>query len=619
MAVACPGRHPGDIVSRRRRRWLIAAAASAAVFFQHPAVAAPPTDDEQAVLERFAPIVAIRHQAEPCGDGERFLPVSVDAVLGRDDVVLRNADDDVVVTAPTAADLASGDADLWLDMPGETLDPGCSYEQWFDTLDATPAMYGRVTTEQDRLVAQYWFFWVYNQWNDVHEGDWEMVQLVFDTASPAEALDVGPTTYAYAQHEGSEYATVGENDDQLVLVDGTHPVVFAAQGSHASFFSSSRWFGKSGATGFGCDDTSGPIDQIEPELLLLPGDDVPTTGPLAWLSFAGHWGQRAPSFNNGPTGPVSKSQWAAPVTWVDEEGRDGAVALPFAGSRATEAFCDLSAAGSQLFIRFLRQPLLVLAALVVVVAATVVVVRRSSRGALTRAARAWRADAARVLRIGSLVIAGAAAAAVVQGALLRWTPLGTLVDAVGASSAWVLPLVAVVGSIVALPVFAWTIAATIRAARRPAVTRVVADVAARRRPAIWSTLVFVAAAELAVFVFPPLLVLSSRWLVAPVLSTEEGRTTRGALGASHRLIHGHGWRAVGMVVTLLLVAAIAGVVGALVLLLTSLTFAAAAVVTTAVGVVLVPYLALVVLAFHDDVTATAGSTAPDHDPDQETP
>ena len=44
-----------------------------------------------------------------------------------------------------------------------------------------------------------------------------------------------------------------------------------------------------------------------------------------------------------------------------------------------------------------------------------------------------------------------------------------------------------------------------------------------------------------------------------------------------------------------------------------------AVVTGAVGVVLVPYLALVVLAFHDAVAVTVPLAAPDHDPDQEGP
>jgi hypothetical protein len=34
--------------------------------------------DERALLERFAPVLAIRHQSTTCGDGERYRPVSVD-------------------------------------------------------------------------------------------------------------------------------------------------------------------------------------------------------------------------------------------------------------------------------------------------------------------------------------------------------------------------------------------------------------------------------------------------------------------------------------------------------------------------------------------------------------
>ena len=70
------------------------------------------------------------------------------------------------------------------------------------TLDATPAIYGRVITDQGHLVVQYWFYWVYNQWNDVHEGDWEMIQLDFDTDDIDKAMQRGPTRYAYAPARG---------------------------------------------------------------------------------------------------------------------------------------------------------------------------------------------------------------------------------------------------------------------------------------------------------------------------------------------------------------------------------------------------------------------------------
>jgi hypothetical protein len=372
--------------------------------------------------------------------------------------------------------------------------------------------------------------------------------------------------------------------------------VFPAQGSHASYFSSSRWFGKSGATGFGCDDTRAPLELVDAELLVLPGDDVPTEGPFAWLSYEGHWGQQEAAFNNGPTGPVSKAQWAAPVTWVADEGRDSAVALPFAGSTATTAFCDLSAAGSMLFIKLLDKPLLVAALLVAAVIAVVLIVRRSSRGVLGRAARAWLADAARHLRVGAVGLIGAGLGAIAQWLLLHFTPLGTLVEALGTSSAWVLPLVGAIGLGVALPFTSWVVAATVFAADRAATARPVSEVASTRRPMIWSSLVALLLSGVAIVV-PPVAVLVSRWIAAPVLADREAVTTSAALGDSHRLVRGHAWRALGLLVTMALIAAAAGVLGALVLLLTSATFAVAALVVALAGVVLVPYLALVLVEF----------------------
>ncbi len=408
----------------------------------------------------------------------------------------------------------------------------------------------------------------------------------------------GPRTYAYAQHEGSEYATVGDNDAKLVR-DGDHPVVFVAEGSHASFFSSSRWFGKSGATGFGCDDTTAPIDRVSPTVIALPGDDVPTTGEFAWLSYLGHWGEKAPSFDNGPTGPVTKTQWSSPVTWVDDEGRDSAAALPFATSRATEAFCDLSATGSLLFNRLLDRPWLVLAGLAVVVAVLVLIVRRSSQGVLGRAWRAWRADRRRLLPIGALVLLAAAAAALLQFVLLEWTRLGTLVDTIGTSSAWVLPLVGVIGSLAALPFVCVAAAAAIERARDPAADDPVRSVVTRRRSVTWVTLLFAVLVGVAALVFWPLAVLASRWIVAPVAATDTSATA--AFGRSNRLVRGHAWRALGMLVTMALVASIAAGVGVLVLLLTPWAFWVSGAVVAVVGVVLVPYLGLVLVEFHRDL------------------
>ena len=107
-----------------------------------------------------------------------------------------------------------------------------------------------------KLALQYWLFYVFNDWNNPHEGDWEMIQLNFDAATAAEALQQPPVEVGYSQHEGAERASWDAS--KLELVDGTHPVVNVAAGSHANFFGQALYLGSSASQGVGCDDTRGP-------------------------------------------------------------------------------------------------------------------------------------------------------------------------------------------------------------------------------------------------------------------------------------------------------------------------------------------------------------------------
>jgi hypothetical protein len=560
------------------------------------------TPEEQALLERFAPVIAIRHQETPCGDGERFRPVPVDVVLGRDDVVLRNSSGDVVARAPTVGDLAGRGADHWLDFPGNALEPGCTYEEWFRSLDATPSIYGRVTGDQGHLVLQYWFYWVYNQWNDLHESDWEGIQLEFDTDDIGKAMTTMPSRYAYAQHEGAEYADRG--DDKVKLVDDTHPVVYSAQGSHASYFSSTRWFGKSGATGFGCDDTRSPIDRLQPEVIALPRD-APKDGAFAWLSYQGHWGQKEPSFDNGPTGPASKDRWDEPLAWVDDQGRDSSATVPFARSGATDAFCTLSSTGSALFNELLDDPPKVVALIALALAAIVITVRLASRGLLTRAARTWRRQARPFLRIGGVVVIGGFVAWMLQLAIVEVTPLGTLVDVAGTSSAWVLPLVALAQAVILIPLIGWIVAASIVVeSGEEDVTRALRAAVGPRGSVLLSASVVVALLGVALVVLPPLLVLVSLWVVAPVTTIREHLAVGASLGRSRRLLKGHRWRALGIVITVCLVIALGGLLGALVLVVSSVGFTVATLVVTVANAFLIPYAALIVVHFYEELTGT---------------
>ena len=70
-----------------------------------------------------------------------------------------------------------------------------------------------------------------------------MIQLDFDAATPARRSDARRSPVGYSQHEGAERAAWG--DDKLELVDGTHPVVYPAAGSHANFYGEALYLGPS--------------------------------------------------------------------------------------------------------------------------------------------------------------------------------------------------------------------------------------------------------------------------------------------------------------------------------------------------------------------------------------
>ena len=101
-------------------------------------------------------------------------------------------------------------------------------------------MYAHVVGEDDELALQYWFFYPFNDFNNTHEGDWEMIQLLFDAADARTALGTAQVELGYSSHEGAERAAC--DDDKLEVVD-ERPVVYPAAGSHANKYSGALWIG----------------------------------------------------------------------------------------------------------------------------------------------------------------------------------------------------------------------------------------------------------------------------------------------------------------------------------------------------------------------------------------
>ena len=331
----------------------LAGIASASLLFAGGAEGVSP--DEDNLVRAYAPIVMLRAQDpdDLCKTSEEQYnpPTTVDAVLGNPAVRLMHHVDDqdvVVKYAPSAADVAGLDEDYFLDLPKDTLHPGCGYAEDYSKLKensrAPPTTYAHIATQPGHfgLVVQYWFFYYFNQFNDIHEGDWEGMQIAFAADTPGEALKQGPSQIALFQHAGGERA---DWDDTKVEKQDTHPIVYSAAGSHATFYDSAIYIENgSHGSGVGCDNTSEPLTRTEPEPVVVP-THAPPGSKYQWLSYLGRWGQLEKGFNNGPQGPVTKSQWLHPFDWMADI-RQSSAQLPggsVLGPAASTPFCGAMA------------------------------------------------------------------------------------------------------------------------------------------------------------------------------------------------------------------------------------------------------------------------------------
>jgi hypothetical protein len=320
--------------------------------------AAAATPAPERLVHAYSPILFLRQQDPPPCDtrGEQYEPTTVGTVLGNPRVTLVHegvGNGKVVARAPTAGDVAGKGKDYFLNLPGDPLNAGCQYAKDFEALrkagKAPAVTYAHVVREPgtSELVVEYWFFWYFNEWNDLHEGDWEGMQIAFHGGTPKRALQTGPYEVALYQHAGGEKASW---DDSKVEKSGTHPKVYPAAGSHATFYNSAVYVqnGQHGS-GVGCDVTSAPVRRRMPTPLLMPS--VPAPGSrYQWLTYRGHWGQKEKGLsNNGPTGPYFKPQWRRPITWM-EGIRSTSPTLPgggLLGPAATGVFCGAVAQVSQ--------------------------------------------------------------------------------------------------------------------------------------------------------------------------------------------------------------------------------------------------------------------------------
>jgi len=615
------------------RRLAAAIASGILAVLALPVAANADLEDEQTLADRYAPVVRLVDQPEECGPGEPFEPTDVDVLFGDRTVALRGPwnPTDLVKIGPTADDIA-GLYEYHLDFPGSALDPGCTYELWARriTKGSEPTVYAHVASDPadpDRIALQYWIFYPFNDFNNKHEGDWEMIQLDFTGADAAAALAADhPDEVGYSSHEGAERAEWG--DAKLEVVDGTHPVVYPASGSHANKYTPALYVGSSAEAGVGCDDTQGPHRELRPVVRTIPSDPQAAGAAFPWITFAGRWGELQKAFFNGPTGPNLKEQWTEPLTW-SAGWRDRSYAVPtggLLGTGATDFFCTGVERGSAALTRLLRSPaatILALALVLGLIAYAVVratwtpvaplrVGRRRTWGQiLSASARMYVKRFRLFIGLGLLLVPIVLVITAVQWLLV--SGIDAVSSVTGNLAGGLAYLALVVGTTLTLLGFGLVQAATACAMVELDAGREVGPLEAYRlalrriRPLLGAVAIFVAVLVVlttSVFLIPLAIWFGVRWsLLAPAVELEDRRAFE-ALRRSGELVRGR-WLRVGSLVGLggLIALAAGPLVGALLIFVSNSSLALLNIVAGVVYAVALPFVALVTAYVYFDARA----------------
>jgi hypothetical protein len=577
---------------------------------------------EEDLAARYAPVVRLVDQPEECGPGEPYIPTDVDVLFEEPTVALRGPWNrtDLIKIGPEASDLDNR-YDYHLDFPGDPLDAGCTYELWARrlTTGTKPTVYAHVATDSaypGKLALQYWFFYPFNDFNNTHEGDWEMTQLVFDAPDATEALKQDPARIGYSSHEGAEGAAWG--DEKLEIEAGTHPVVYPAAGSHANKFTSALYLGSSADAGVGCDDTVGPHREIIPVVRTIPSDPAAASKAFPWIAFKGRWGELQAAFFNGPTGPNMKDQWLHPIEW-SRDWRDRGYAVPAAGvfgTGATDLFCNGVAKGSKALVLLLRSPGMTILALGTILGLLVFaavratwrpvaplrIARRRSWGQIISASGAMYIRRPRLfLGIGVLLIPLTFVITLLQWLVFRLVDLiGTLTGQAAGTFAFIALVIGTTLTLLGLGLVQAAIACALvelDAGRTIGAVDAYRISLQRFRPLLRSIALFVLVwlvLTATVFLIPVAIWLAVRWcLLAPAVELED-RKGLSALRRSGGLVRGRWIRTGSLVgVSAAVALALGPLLGVVLIFLSSMPLALLNIVAGVVYALALPFVALV--------------------------
>lgn len=282
-----------------------------------------PTSPAWEVAKKFSPFFYM-HPDEP------YLPKEIGIMV--DNADLRMKPSSVKIPRqPTVADLATmpDSEDLYLDLRAAsqlTSTSGNPWEKEYKEVEEQyrTTVYAHVARTGSKTAVQYWLFYFFNDGINKHEGDWEIVQLLFDSVDWQHLqYDAIPVSIALSRH--GKAATYQWGD---ITVVANHPPVYVAKGSHANYARPGNFVltlpGIDVTENLDVTSLSGPVvAPPDPQLLAalrkthearVEEYQLVMLSDMAWLKFAGNWGEWYPEplpakAFSGPLGPAFQNLW----------------------------------------------------------------------------------------------------------------------------------------------------------------------------------------------------------------------------------------------------------------------------------------------------------------------
>jgi hypothetical protein len=222
-ALTCTDPSHDTKVDRAKAAAVVALGADETVTctFTHRALGPRPSAAAVATAEQYAPVL---HLAA----AEHYRPLAMQDYVAQ--ASLRTGTPPrgkLAQPAPTLLTLPTGTGASYLDVRGaEPYLHASRYptvEQQLELARPRPTVYWRIARQASTgtTAIEYWFLYLYNDFADKHEADWEGVTVF--------VKDDSPIGSAYSQHQGRSWAPwpASATDD--------HPVVYVAAGSHADY------------------------------------------------------------------------------------------------------------------------------------------------------------------------------------------------------------------------------------------------------------------------------------------------------------------------------------------------------------------------------------------------